>query len=76
MDRINDKAMATVVAARNTMLAHPIFNDILNAKPDTKGAQAEFTWESFSKSREAGNKTFIRGGNMFMAELFHYPTSK
>ena len=76
MDRINDKAMATVVTAKNTMLTHPIFNDILNAKPDTKGSQSEFTRTSFSQSREAGNKTFICGGNMFMAELFNYPTSQ
>ena len=76
MDRINDKVMATVVTAKNTMLAHPIFNDILNAKPDTKGSQSEFTWASFSQSREADNKTFICGGNTFMAELFNYPTSK
>ena len=74
MDRINDKMMATVVTAKNTMLQHPIFNDILNAQPDTKGSQSPFTWAAFTQSRDAGNKTFICGGNMFMAELFNYPT--
>ena len=76
MGRINDKVMATVATAKNTMLKHPIFNDILNAKPDTNGSQSPYTWDAFTQSRNAGNKTFLCGGNLFMADLFNYPSAQ
>ena len=51
-----------------------MFNDIPNATKDANGSQSPFKWATFTQSRNAGNKTFICGGNMFMAELFNYPT--
>lgn len=70
MDRTNDKTMATVQTAKNTMLDRPICNAIFNEHPDTNCSHSQFTGTAFTQPRDAGNNTIMCCVNMCMADLF------